>query len=240
MQTATTNLGVGQVGVLLRGESQPIQSWLAQPRGERLALHIAMIFVGAGAFGAAIGWWRAPQQALYTAIKLPLIMLLTAMGNGLLNGMLAPLLGLNITFRQSLLAVVMSFSIAAAILGAFAPLIGFLIWNVPPLASQTKISDDIYSVILLVNVAVIALAGITANLRLLQLLRQMGGGSRAKAVRVLFAWLAGNLFLGAQLSWILRPFIGSPGLPTAFLRPDAFHGNFYETVFHVARRLFTD
>jgi hypothetical protein len=40
------------------------------------------------------------------------------------------------------------------------------------------------------------------------------------------------------LSWILRPFIGSPDLPLQFLRPDALHGNFYENVFHTFTGLF--
>ena len=88
-----------------------------------------------------------------------------------------------------------------------------------------------YSLLKLAHVGVITLAGVTGNARLFQLLAHLGGG-RAVAVRVMGAWLAGNLFLGAQLSWILRPFIGSPDLPLQFLRPDALHGNFYENVFH--------
>jgi len=56
------------------------------------------------------------MQALYTGIKLPLVILLSSLGNSLLNGMLAPLLGLNLTFRQSLLMVLMTFAIAAAFL----------------------------------------------------------------------------------------------------------------------------
>ncbi len=56
-------------------------------------------------------------------------------------------------------------------------------------------------------------------------------GNPAIARRVLMAWLAVNLFLGSQLCWILRPFIGSPSLPVEFLRTEAFRGNFYETVF---------
>ena len=70
---------------------------------------------------------------------------------------------------------------------------------------------------MLTHVAVIAFAGMTGNVRLFQLLAQLGG-SRAVALRVLLAWLAGNLFLGSQLSWILRPFIGSPTLPVEFFR----------------------
>jgi len=86
-------------------------------------------------------------------------------------------------------------------------------------------------------VVVIAFAGITANARLYQLLVRLGG-SIMVARRVLFAWLAVNLLLGSQISWILRPFIGSPGLPVQFLRPDAFHGSFFETVLYAMRRVF--
>jgi len=82
---------------------------------------------------------------------------------------------------------------------------------------------------MVLQVVVISFAGITANVRLVQLLRRLSG-KRAIAHRILFAWLAGNLFFGSQLIWILRPFIGSPGLAVEFLRKDAFHGNFYETV----------
>jgi hypothetical protein len=87
-------------------------------------------------------------------------------------------------------------------------------------------------------VAVIAVAGIMANVRLLQVLRQLSG-SRSNARRTLFAWLAGNLLLGSQVSWILRPFVGSPSLPVQFLRDDPLHGNFFESVFHALQRLFS-
>ena len=84
---------------------------------------------------------------------------------------------------------------------------------------------------MLTHVAVIAFAGIAANLRLMQLLRRFSGNRSGIAKRVLIVWLAGNLFLGSQLSWIMRPFIGSPNLPVQFLRKTAFQGNFYEAVF---------
>ena len=83
------------------------------------------------------------------------------------------------------------------------------------------------------------LDGIVANLRLVQLLRRLSANT-ASAHRVLFAWLAGNFFFGSQLTWILRPFIGSPGLPVEFLRKEAFHGNFYETVFRSLAYLIHD
>lgn len=227
-----------EIATLLRGESETISAWSECWSAQRFALHIAVIILGAGFYGAAMGWWRDPQQALYVAIKFPLIILLTTFGNALLNSMLAPLLGLNIPFRQSFSAIVMSFTIAAAILGAFSPLIGFMVWNAPPMSAQA-VSMPAYNWIKLAHVAVITFAGTMGNARLLQLLVRLGG-SRTVALRVLFAWLAGNLFLGSQLSWILRPFIGLPSLPVEFIRTGALHGNFYENVVHTLQQIFND
>ena len=230
MQPAATIPGGRNLGVLLRGEPDSLADWAERRDAGRLTLCFGVIIAGAGLYGGAMGCWRAPLQALFVALKFPLILLFTAAGNGLLNAMLAPLLGVNIPFRQSFLAIIMSFTITAAILGSFSPLAAFMIWNAPPLSTEAWISDPAYNVILLTHVGIIAFAGIVGNLRLVQLLRQLSG-SAARARRVLLAWLACNLFLGSQLSWILRPFIGAPGLPVEFLRTNAFKGNFYETVF---------
>src|SRR5213083_2570398 len=100
MTTHKTN-DLRQVGILLRGELDELCSWLDHWSVRRLIFCLVVIFAGAGCYGAAMGFWRAPLQALYVAIKFPLIILLTTGGNALLNAMLAPLLGLNIGFRQS-------------------------------------------------------------------------------------------------------------------------------------------
>jgi hypothetical protein len=227
-----------QVPTLLRGEREAINAWIAEWNWHRVLFHVGTILLGAGLFGAAVGWWRAPLQAVYTAAKLPTIILLTVLGNALLNGMLAPLLGLNLRFRQSLLAMLLSFTTAAVILGAFSPLMWFLEWNAPPLATAAASRSTTFSCIQLTQAAIIAATGVVANVRLVQLLREWSGSAGA-ARRVLFAWLAGNLLLGSQLAWILRPFIGSPDLPLEFLRPNAFQGNFYETIFHALKQLLT-
>jgi hypothetical protein len=224
------------VGALLRGELAALRTWTAEWRGSHVLRDGLLIVLGAGLFGASLGWWRSPMQALFAGIKLPLIILLTAAGNGLLNAMLASLLGLRLAFRQSFLAILASFASAALILGAMSPLTAFVIWNAPPLLPGQS-NTNTHAAVLLLLVSTIAFAGITANLRLWQLLRQIAG-QRAAAGRVLLAWLAGNLFLGSQLSWMLRPFIGSPGLPVEFLRAEAFAGNFFEAVFRSAVRLF--
>jgi hypothetical protein len=216
---------------LLSGEADALHGWLNGLDSAKMLRNVAVIAVGAGLYGAAMGWWRAPEQALFVAVKFPLIILLATLGNALLNAMLAPLLGLNLTVRQSLHAVLMSFTISAAILGAFAPLIAFMLWNAPPLTEPSLSARTTYSCIQLAHVAIIAFAGVAGNARLFRLLQRLAGGNRGAAQRVLFAWLAGNLFLASQLSWILRPFLGSPHLPVQFFRTDAMAGGFFESVF---------
>lgn len=225
-----------ELGTLLSGEAGALANWAGEFQSRRIAFHIAVIVIGAGLYGAAMGWWRAPEQALYVGLKFSLIILLTTLGNALLNAMLAPLLGLNISLRQSFLAVLMSFAITAAILGAFSPLLAFVVWNAPPMTPDVK-STTAYALIKLLHVVVIAFAGIAGNVRLFQLLAQLSGSKRV-AKRVLTAWLAVNLFLGSQLTWIARPFIGAPQLPVAFLRDGAFKGSFYENVFQTLTGLF--
>jgi hypothetical protein len=175
-------------------------------------------------------------QAFYVALKLPLLILLTTLGNGLLNGMLAPLLGLNMTLRQSLSAVLISFAMASTILGALSPVALFIAWNVPPFSSTTQPSSLEYAFLQLSLVLFIAFAGVIANVRLLPLLRHFARSLPA-ARNVLFAWLAGNLFLGSQLCWVLRPFIWEANSPVVFIGRQNFHGSFYETVFEAALRL---
>jgi hypothetical protein len=229
---------VRKIGALLRGEPGCIDSWVRLPRVQNLTVHLVWIVVGMGCYGAAMGAWRDSLQALYTAIKFPLIILLTTFGNGLINSMLAPLLGLNISFRQCMFAILTSCSLSAAILGAFSPLMAFMVWNATPLSAAAPVGSDLtHDAILLTHVLVIAFAGIVANLRLSQWLTHLGG-SPVITQRVLSAWLIGNLFLGSQLSWIFRPFVGLPGLPVEFIRPSALHGSFYETVFQLCVNVF--
>jgi hypothetical protein len=234
--TAITSPEPRSIAVLLRGQPEILGAWIEHWTVKRLLFCVAVIFSGAGLYGAAMGWWRAPEQGLIVAIKFPLIILLTTLGNALLNGMLAPLLGLNISLRQSLLAILMSFTIASAILGSFSPLTAFVVWNAPPISDNGQFSARTYSFIQVMHVCIIAFAGTIANVRLVQLLKQLSGRA-VVARRVLFAWLAGNLFLGSQLCWILRPFIGNPNLQVAFFRPHPLQGSFYETVFSAIRQI---
>jgi hypothetical protein len=219
----------------LRAEPGRLRGWLLHRQKGFVALCIAAIVVGSGTYGAVMGFWRDPLQALYTGIKLPLAILLTTLGNGLLNGMLAPLLGLNLTFRQSLAVVLMSFAIAS-VGWALSPVAWFVVWNTPSPTTTMQLSSSEYGIMQLMLAGFIAFAGVVGNVHLMPLLSEWAR-SVSTARNVLCAWLAGNLFLGSQICWVLRPFIWDPARPVEFIGREYFHGSFYETVFESARRL---
>jgi hypothetical protein len=226
---------LNSVDYFLRAGPEGLGDWLVRRDSRLTWFCVISVVTGAGAYGSVMGCWWSPLQGLYVAIKLPLLVLLTSLGNGLLNGMLAPLLGLNISFRQSLTAVLVSFAYAALVLGALSPVGLFIVWNTPPSSAATQSSSPEYALMQLTLVLFIAFAGVVGNVRLLPLLRQLAG-STFVARKVLFAWLAGNLFLGSQICWLLRPFIWG-GSPVRFIGDHPFRGSFFETVFSALKRL---
>ncbi len=174
------------------------------------------------------------MMGVFVALKMPLLIALTLACNGLLNGLLGMLLGSGLAFRQSLQALFGAFAISGLILGSVAPVTFFLAVNVPSADSEQAVSA--HSAYLLIHVFLIGVAGLTGVVRLGKLLESYCD-SKTIARSTLGAWIAGNAFLGAQFSWILRPFFGSPGLEVAFLRDEPMKGSFYEAVWSSITRI---
>ena len=213
--------------VLCSGDSTAIARWLTEPGLKWFGFCAATVYLGVGVYGATIGLWRAPLMGLYVAIKLPLLIFLVMFLNATLNWMLARVIGAEFSLRDSILVQLMAFTVAALILASIAPITIFILANTPSISSGDPFGHHFF---LLMNVGLLALAGIVANTRLYQFVKAVTPNLRV-ARQVILAWLLGNLLLGAQLSWNLRPFIGSPSLAVAFLRPNPFEGNFYESVY---------
>ncbi len=215
--------------MFLRRLLQPSDDWLDAPTPRRVAAVAATATSGLALYGFTVGFWRDPLMGAYVAVKLPLLVALTLACNGLLNGLLGILLGTGLGFRQSLLALLTGFALAALILGSLAPVTFFLALNAP--SSGDPGAAAAHASYLLAHTVLIGMAGITANLHLHRLLTARTP-NRSIATVTLLAWLAGNGFLGAQFSWILRPFFGTPTLDVQFLRDHPLQGNFYQAVWH--------
>ncbi|WP_353567022.1 hypothetical protein [Haloferula sargassicola] len=207
---------------------------LAHPSWRGLGMAAVITTLGFAVYGFTVGCWRSPTMGLFVAAKMPLLIFCTLGCNGLLNGLLGLLLGSNLGFRQSLQALLGAFAISALILGSIAPVTFFLALNAPPPDSPQAATS--HSAYLLSHTALIGMAGVIGLVRLRRQLENYCP-SRSSARATLAAWMAGNAFLGAQFSWIFRPFFGSPQLEVAFLRPDPMRGSFYEAVWNSARRV---
>jgi len=208
---------------------------LSAPGHLRL-LHAAMATaLGFAAYGFSVGYWRSPMMGVFVAIKFPLLIASTLACNGLLNGLLALLLGSGLSFRQSLHSLLNAFAISALILGSLAPVTFFLAINAPtPNSPQAQSAHAAY---LMTHTCLIAIAGSVGVMKLRNLLKAWCP-NRKVALSTLAAWIAGNAFIGAQLSWVLRPFFGSPGLEVAFLREHPMRdGSFYEAVWRSLLRI---
>ncbi|MFK7985940.1 MAG: hypothetical protein AB8I08_07900 [Sandaracinaceae bacterium] len=197
---------------------------------------LAIVF-GAGSYGGAFGLWRAPEQALYSGLKLPVLMLAVVLTAALVNALLATLLRARLGFRQCAVAILVGFATTSTLLGALAPVTAAVVASLPgpdPLAVGLPLTDPVATAanrsaqgILLGHVFVIAVAGVMGNLRLYALLVQLDG-RRAVVRRVLAAWLAIELLVGSQLSWMLRPFLGRPHRTPELVSDVMFEGSFFE------------
>ena len=187
--------------------------------------------VGFALYGFTAGFWRSPLMGVFVAVKMPMLIALTLGFNSLLNGMLGVLLGSGLGLRGSLHALLSAFAISGLILGSLSPVTMFLAMSLPP--PDAPGAGAAHSVYVLSHTLLIALAGLAGVLRLGRLLAGHAV-SRVAACATLAAWIVGNAFLGAQFSWILRPFFGSPNLEVAFLRPNPMRGSFHETIWSMA------
>jgi hypothetical protein len=211
----------------LRHLIQPEMGWLDAPTPARIGGVGLMAVAGLACYGLSIGYWRDPLMGVYVAVKLPLLVALTLACNSLLNGLLGLLLGTGLGFRQSFFALLSAFALAGVVLGSLSPVTFLLAWNAP--APDAAGAANAHAAYLVAHTVLIGLAGIAANIHLHRLLAARAP-NRAAATATLLAWLGGNGFLGAQFSWILRPFFGTPTLEVAFLREHPMDGNFYFAV----------
>ena len=226
----TAGVFVERLRGILQDRSDAASLWVRR-RGARAWIEpVALIVLGGGVYGAAMGAWHAPLLALYVGIKLPLLLLLTALVNSLAYGMWAARLGLALSIGECLRTVLLSFALAALVLGALAPVLGYFALALQGPEDPQALAA--HNVLGLAHVAAVALAGTLAVRRQVGWLRALDPRART-GTSVVALWLALDLVVGAQLSWNLRPWFGTPGLPVTFLRDHPFDGTFYESVFRM-------
>lgn len=195
--------------------------------GKHVATLILSTIVFGAIYGAVLGSWHGPRLAAYVAIKVPLLMLSTAAITALFNWIVSALLGLRMRMAQTFALTLVPLAIASIVAASLAP-VAWLFTQALPGPSPAQ--HTLHNVLYLVHVALIAGAGIAGTATLRGVLVDVCNGDQRRARAVRFAWVAVYAFVGGEIAWMLRPFVGSVYLPVVFLRDDALDGNVYEFI----------
>ena len=177
-----------------------------------------------GAVMGATNLLQGSEQALtqkllqigVSALKVPVLFLLTC------AIVLPPIyvsnafVGSRLSFRQMLAVLLSSLAVTTTVLASMATVSLFF-----ALTSQS------YDFLKLLHVLFFVYAGLSGLGYQRRCLRElMPPGTSSGGLWVL--WLVLYMFVGTQLAWVLRPFVGDPGAPFEVFR--ARTGNFYESV----------
>ena len=198
--------------------------------GRQMLRLLLFIIVASALYGAVMAGWRSPKLALYVALKLPMLLLGTTGLVMILNWMIASLFGADLSFAQVVALTWSAMAVAAFLLLSLAPVALFFTLTSAAAEGPPEELQFTHNCLLVTHISLIALAGAAGNMSLLRGLRRLVPPGCA-LTPIYAGWVIAFAGVGCQFSWMLRPFVGSPFFPVAFMRPDALDRNFYEFVF---------
>lgn len=222
-------------GLLLRAESvlHGDLELAPSPTMGKVLRQLLFLIVLCGAFyGACMGSSNGIEngrglQVVYSALKVPLLLQVTFMLSWPSFFVFNTLSGLRADFGQAIRALAAGQAGLTMMLASLAPVT--LLWN----ASVEDHQETVLFNALLFGVATVG--GQILLRRYYRPLIARNGRHR----RLLLLWGILYTFVGIQMGWVLRPFVGDPDKPVRFFREDAW-GNAYvmltRLIQHVMRR----
>ncbi len=187
----------------------------ARPDGARSRwwVYPLTVLIAGAIYGAAMGSWSAgtSERMLlipYAAAKVPLVVLATTLI--CLPGyfVLSTVVGLRADFRAAIAAIAAGQAAVTLALSSLAPVVRFVYF-----------SGIGHGQALLLSVAMFTLATCVGYAVMLRRYRPLLAKSRRHRV-MLAAWIGMYIFVGIQMGWMLRPFVGTPGMPVTFVRQE--------------------
>jgi hypothetical protein len=173
-------------------------------------------------YGATMGMNHSIFLTISSAIKLPILFLLTAVICIPSLYTFNVLLGQRFKFLQTVTLMVMTLGTTTILLASLAPLSFFF-----------ALTSKDYSFLMLMHVAIFGLCGLYGVQYLSRgcayLAFRMGQPLNNLLLRI---WIGIYAVVGMQLGWRLRPFVGAVGSPFELFRDDE-GGNFYTAVWKI-------
>jgi hypothetical protein len=192
-----------------------------------LVLGITSLYL---AYGFPMGLFRGAGPGIVSGLKLPFLYLFTVVICVPAFYVLNCLIGPRLSRTQCLRLLLMAVSVNAVALASYAPVALFFTLTTSPKG---------YGFLVLMHVGVFAVAGILSVIVISVIFRATAAelGHRIRPLMVI-GWGFLYAFVGTQLSWVLRPWIGSLTIPYAPFRP--IEGSFIESVTKLILAVFGD
>lgn len=191
-------------------------------------------------YGFFMGWYAtsaqrpdAWKQLVAATVKLPALFILTLIVTFPSLYVFNALVGCRLRFVATLRLLVAAIVINLAVGASLGPILGFF-----------TLSTTSYHFMVVLNVALLGVAGMVGLWFLLQTLRRLtqiaviesleaeaaeagtppiadpARSDQVASANVIFTiWIIIYAMVGAQMGWLLRPFIGHPGLDFTWFRP---------------------
>jgi hypothetical protein len=197
-----------------------------------LGTHAGALFLvmaaGAAGYGAVLGSWHGAELALYCAIKLPLVLILTTLITIQFSWVGGLLLGVPLRFPQVVVLNLLTLATTAVLLASLIPVAWLFTQAAPP---PTAASRTAHNLLYLMHTGIVAACG-AGGMRVLWTALTRVAPRRARLLPVYILWFTTFAAVGGEVAWALRPFVGSvsPDYPVVFLRKDALDGNVYEFI----------
>ena len=216
---------------LLRGEGEfaPAGKDTSATR-HSAATQLAIIVAAGMVYGAVMGSYggladNGWKQALVSALKVPFLFTVTffiCLPSFFVLNMLS---GLHRDFGRVLTALLSFQAVASLVLAAFAP-ITFLF----------NVSTSLYGFMVLCNGVFFGVASMTGHTMMRRQYAPLIAADYRH--RIMYrVWILLYVFVGIQMAWTLRPFIGAPNLPVQFFRHGAW-GNAYMVLWRLFLNVF--
>ena len=180
-------------------------------------------------YGLATGAYAGVLQAFSAAVKLPLLVLATFVICFPAFYVVQILVGSQLRLTQVLVMVLSALALTAILLAAFVPVTVFFL-----------ITGANYYFLQLLHVLAALVAGLFGMYALhegLAVVCEQRGVYPRKALTIMRAWAVLFAFVGIQMAWNLRPFLGDRGEPFRVFR--TYEGNFYAAVVYSVNKLLT-
>lgn len=191
-----------------------LHALLREPCAARPIAGLLLLSTAASAcFGAAVGCYVGRFQILYDAVKMPLFFMGTL---GISFAAMHVFAARERRARETLAAALDTVAITAVVLGALSPIVGLVSLSCP------RPSPKAYQFLVLLLASSVAAAGVTGVCRL---------HARLHSPRLTAAWVVIYQFVGAQMAWLLKPWVSHTFTDDRFLPlRENLQGNFYESV----------